>query len=89
MENSNECEQNNDDLPLEYFHRWRKRGQKSKIIYMRVRPEEKETILIACNKAGLSIINRGTYVWQPYTLASSHEISPSQFKSAKNDCQFM
>ena len=51
MENNNECEQNNDDLPLEYFHRWRKRGQKSKMIYIRVRPEEKETILIACNKS--------------------------------------
>ena len=55
MENNNECEQNNDDLPLEYCHRGRKRGQKSKMIYIRVRPEEKETILIACKKAGLSI----------------------------------
>ena len=55
MENNNESEQNNDYLPLEYFHRWRKRGQKSKMIYIRVRPEEKETILIVCNKAGLSI----------------------------------
>ena len=55
MENNNECEQNNDDLPLEYFHRWGKRYQKSKMIYIRVRPEEKETILIACNKAGLSM----------------------------------
>jgi uncharacterized protein (DUF1778 family) len=25
------------------------------MIYIRVRPEEKETILIACNKAGLSM----------------------------------
>ena len=55
MENNNECEQNNDDLPLEYFQRWGKRYQKSKMIYVRVRPEEKETILIACNKAGLSM----------------------------------
>jgi len=55
MENNNECEQNNDDLPLEYFQRWGKRYQKSKMIYIRVRPEEKETILIACNKAGLSM----------------------------------
>ena len=55
MENNNECEQNNDDLPLEYFQRWRKRGLKSKMIYIRVRPEEKETILLACNKAGLSM----------------------------------
>ena len=31
----------------------------------------------------------GSISWQPYTLASSHEISPSQFKSAKNDCQFI
>ena len=55
MENNNECEQNNDDLPLEYFQRWGKRYQKSKMIYIRVRPEEKETILIACKKTGLSI----------------------------------
>ena len=55
MENNNECEQNNDDLPLEYFHRWRKRGQKSKMIYIRVRPEEKETILTACRATELSI----------------------------------
>ena len=55
MENNNECEQNNDDLPLEYFQRWGKRYQKSKMIYIRVRPEEKETILIACSKASLSI----------------------------------
>ena len=55
MENNNEREQNNDDLPLEYFQRWGKRYQKSKMIYIRVRPEEKETILIACNKAGLSM----------------------------------
>ena len=26
--------------------------------------------------------------WFPYTLVSSHEISPSQFESAKSDCQF-
>ena len=45
MENNNECEQNNDDLPLEYFQRWGKRYQKSKMIYIRVRPEEKETML--------------------------------------------
>jgi hypothetical protein len=32
---------------------------------------------------------RGSVSWEPYTLASSHEISPSQFKSAKSDCQFM
>jgi len=32
---------------------------------------------------------KGSISWRPYTLASSHEISPSQFKSAKNDCQFM
>ena len=55
MENNKECEQNNDDFPLEYFHRWRKRGLKSKMIYIRVRPEEKESILIASKKAGLSI----------------------------------
>jgi len=55
MENNKGCEQNNDDLPLEYFHRWRKRGLKSKMIYIRVRPEEKETILTACRATELSI----------------------------------
>ena len=55
MGNNNECEQNNDDLTLEYFQRWGKRYQKSKMIYARVRPEEKETILLACEKAGLSM----------------------------------
>ena len=55
MENNNECEQNNDDLPLEYFQRWGKRYQESKMIYIRVRPEEKETILAACRATELSI----------------------------------
>ena len=34
-------------------------------------------------------IGRGSISWKPYTPASSQEISPSQFKSAKNDCQFI
>ncbi len=34
-------------------------------------------------KKGHGVIN-----WFPYILVSSHEISPSQFKSAKNACQF-
>ena len=41
MENNNECEQNNDDLPLEYFHRWGKRYQKSKIGLHKGTPEAK------------------------------------------------
>ena len=55
MKNSKEHEEKYEEPDLEYFQRWRKRYQKSKMIYIRVRPEEKETILIACNKAGLSI----------------------------------
>ena len=55
MENSKEHEEKYEEPDLEYFQRWGKRYEKSKMIYIRVRPEEKETILIACNKAGLSI----------------------------------
>ena len=55
MKNSKEHEEKYEEPDLEYFQRWGKRYQKSKIIYIRVRPEEKETILIACNKTGLSI----------------------------------
>ena len=32
---------------------------------------------------------RGNINWHPYDLVSSHEISPSQFESAKSDCQFI
>ena len=31
---------------------------------------------------------RGNINWHSYNLVSSHEISPSQFESAKSDCQF-
>jgi hypothetical protein len=55
MKNSNEREGNTDGLPLEYFHRWDKRDKKSEKIYIRVRPEDKKTILSACTAAGLSI----------------------------------
>ena len=55
MKNSKEHEEKYEEPDLEYFQRWGKRYEKSKMIYIRVRPEEKETILIACNKAGLSI----------------------------------
>jgi len=40
---------------LEYFHQWRGRGRKSDKIYIRLRPEDKETILAACKVAELSI----------------------------------
>ena len=76
MENNNECEQNNDDLLLEYFHRWRKRGQKSKIIYMRVRPEEKETILTACRATELSISD--------FVMGASLEVSEAAIKKYRS-----
>ena len=55
MKNSKEHEEKYEEPDLEYFQRWGKRYQKSKMIYARVRPEEKETILLACEKAGLSM----------------------------------
>ena len=76
MENNNECEQNNDDLPLEYFHRWRKRGLKSKMIYIRVRPEEKETILTACRATELSISD--------FVMGASLEASEAAIKKYRS-----
>ena len=76
MENNKECEQNNDDLPLEYFHRWRKRGLKSKMIYIRVRPEEKETILTPCRATELSISD--------FVMGASLEASEAPIKKYRS-----
>lgn len=55
MKNKNEHEENTHDFPLEYFRDWAKRNQKSERIFIRVRPEDKKTILSACSATGLSI----------------------------------
>ena len=55
MKSREACEDNTDAFPMKYFRRWDKRGQKTEKIYIRLRPEEKETILSACSAAGLTI----------------------------------
>jgi hypothetical protein len=73
MKNSNEREENIDGLPLAYFHRWDKKDKKSEKIYIRLRPEDKKTILSACSAAGLSITDM--------VLGSALEASEAIIKS--------
>ena len=55
MKNSKERAEDTDQITLAYFQKWKKRDLKSEKIYIRLRPEEKETILSACSAAGLTI----------------------------------
>jgi hypothetical protein len=55
MKNTEVRGSNKDDFPIEYFQRWKKRGQKSEKIYFRLTPQDKEIILSACEETGLSI----------------------------------
>jgi uncharacterized protein (DUF1778 family) len=55
MENSNECEDNNEEITLEYFKKWGERSQKTERIYIRVFPETKERLLLACKRVDLSL----------------------------------
>ena len=55
MENSNKCEDNNEQITLEYFKKWGERQQKTERIYIRVFPETKERLLLACKHVDLSL----------------------------------
>jgi len=46
MKNSNECEDNNEEIKLDYFKKWGDRSQKTERIYIRVFPDTKERIRI-------------------------------------------
>ena len=52
------------------------RGQKSKMIYIRVRPEEKETILTACRATELSISD--------FVMGASLEASEAAIKKYRS-----
>ena len=55
MENSNQHEDNNEEITLEYFKKWGEREQKTERIYVRVFPETKERILLASKRVDLSL----------------------------------
>ncbi len=55
MENSNKCEDNNEQITLEYFKKWGDRPQKTERIYIRVFPETKERLLLASKHVDLSL----------------------------------
>jgi uncharacterized protein (DUF1778 family) len=55
MENSNEREDNSEEITLDYFKKWGERQQKTERIYIRVFPETKERLLLACNRVDLSL----------------------------------
>ena len=55
MTNSNECEDNSEEITLEYFKKWGERQQKTERIYVRVFPETKERLLLACKHVDLSL----------------------------------
>jgi uncharacterized protein (DUF1778 family) len=54
MGNSKEHDEDTDEIGLSYFESWRKRDQKSKKIYVRLRPEEKDFILAACKETKMT-----------------------------------
>ena len=55
MKNSNKCDDNNEEITLEYFKKWGEREQKTERIYIRVFPETKERLLLACKRVDLSL----------------------------------
>ncbi|HIA56236.1 MAG TPA: hypothetical protein EYN97_02155 [Candidatus Lambdaproteobacteria bacterium] len=55
MKNSNECEDNNEEIKLDYFKKWGDRSQKTERIYIRVFPDTKERILTACKRVDLNL----------------------------------
>jgi hypothetical protein len=56
----------------------------SQYCYVQVKSSGLETVQMNLGRKE----GRGNINWHPYNLVSSHEISPSQFESAKSDCQF-
>jgi len=55
MQNRNECVNNKEEITLEYFKKWGEREQKTERIYIRVFPETKERLLLACKHVDLSL----------------------------------
>jgi uncharacterized protein (DUF1778 family) len=55
MENSNECDDNKEEITLEYFKKWGERSQKTERVYIRVFPETKERLLLACKQVDLTL----------------------------------
>ena len=73
---------------LKYFHQWRGRGRKSDNIYVRLRPEDKETILAACRIADLSITDfvvNSALEFSDCAIKKYHSIFPSSADCSQDD----
>ena len=55
MENRQQHGKDSDKVTLEYFKKWGEREQKTERIYVRVFPETKERLLLACKHVDLSL----------------------------------
>ena len=54
-EDSEQCNEDSQEITLEYFERWRKPCGKTERIYVRVTPETKERLLTASKEVNLSL----------------------------------
>ena len=73
---------------LQYFHQWRGRGTKSDNIYVRLRPEDKETILAACKVAELNITDfvvNSALEFSDCAINKYHSIFPSSADCSQDD----
>ena len=73
---------------LEYFHQWRGRGAKSENLYVRLRPEDKETILAACKVAELSITDfvvNSALEFSDCAIKKYHSTFPSSADCSQNE----
>ena len=55
MENSKEHEEKYEEPDLDYFKAWGNPSLKSERLYIRITPENKKRVLLACNRVELSL----------------------------------
>ena len=55
MENSKEHEEQYEEPDLDYFKAWGNPSLKSERLYIRISPENKKRVLLACNRVELSL----------------------------------
>ena len=64
MENSKEHEGKYEEPDLDYFKAWGNPSLKSERLYLRITPENKKRVLLACNRVELSLsdfVTRATF----------------------------
>ena len=57
MENSKEHEEKYEEPDLDYFKAWDNPSLKSERLYVRITPENKKRVLLACNRVELSLLD--------------------------------